>query len=151
LLFFGRFESLQVSVTGFEILPGDPGRPLEAKIEFSHTPAPSTLSAKTLAGFEAQLRSTALLDPFDPDAGAIAFAPERDPNDLTWMLHLTSISEIGNTRYATIDGEDFKVGDRVGARIIRVIGDDMVTLIETDGKTERPLVLRFREIVADGT
>jgi hypothetical protein len=151
LLFLGRFESLQVSITGFELLPGDHGGRVQATVDFTHSNAAPAVNARTLAGFEAQLRSTALLDPFNPDAGVIAFAPDRDPNDLTWMLHLTSISEIGDTRYATIDGEEFKVGDKVGARVVRDIGDGVVTLIETDGKGERRLVLRFRELIADGT
>ena len=116
---------------------------LRTVVDFSHTSTPSAVRPRTIAEFEAKLRSETLLDPFDPQAGALAFMPDRDPNDLTWTFHLTSISEIGDRRYATIDGMDYEQGDRLDGREISSIGDDTVTLKEPVTGGEKRLVPSF--------
>jgi hypothetical protein len=149
--FMTRFEALQVAVAGFEMARPQDSHLLRTVVDFSHTSTPPTVRPRTIAEFEAKLRSETLLDPFDPQAGALAFMLDRDPNDLTWTFHLTSISEIGDRRYATIDGRDYEQGDRLDGREISSIGDDTVTLKEPVTGGEKRLFLRFRDALTDRT
>jgi hypothetical protein len=56
-----------------------------------------------------------------PNAGA-------DLGDLTWSYHLSSISQFGAIRVATIDGKDYRTGDRLGDLTIAAIGPSSVSL-----------------------
>ena len=63
---------------------------------------------------DAMVAYTAIRNPFEigdpvplPNAGS-------DLGDLSWTYHLTSISLFGAERVATIDGKDYRVGDRLG-------------------------------------
>jgi hypothetical protein len=148
--FLARFETLQVAVSGFEITP-EPSGALKVVVDFVHTTAPPGIPQKSIRDFEAKLLKARILDPFHPEDGPIALVRGGDPNDLTWTFHLTSISEIGDERFATIDGRDYAAGDALEGRVISNIGNDSVTLTEKDGKGERRLFLRFRELAANGT
>jgi hypothetical protein len=71
---------------------------------------------------------TAIRNPFEigdpvplPNAGS-------DLGDLTWTYHLTSISQFGADRVATIDGKDYRGGDRLGDLTITDIGPSSVSL-----------------------
>jgi len=57
-----------------------------------------------------------------PNAGS-------DLGDLSWTYHLTSISQVGADRMATIDGKDYRAGDRLGDLTITDIGPSSVSLV----------------------
>jgi hypothetical protein len=145
LEFLARFESLQVNVTGFDAaramdMPGA----LEISLGFNHTAAPPAISSERIKTFTAHLKSASLRDPFNPENTAVQMADVSNPDDLTWTFRLTSISEIGKTRYATIDGKDYNVGDRIQGFVIRTISDNTVTLIGNEDGNERRRILTFR-------
>jgi hypothetical protein len=143
--FLTRFEGLQITVAGFEMLRMPETGTLRLVMDFSHTTTPSPVRPRVIAEFEAKVRSENLSDPFEPESGALVFFPERDPNDLTWTFHLTSISEIDDRRTATIDGVEYEQGDQLAGREISAIGEDTVTLKEPVDGGERRLFLRFRD------
>ena len=143
--FLARFETLRVSIAGFDISQSknNPGS-LAVSLNFRHTQIASPIGDQRIKEFEAQLRSIALRDPFDPAAGNIRMVADPNANDLTWTYHLTSISLIGNTKYATIDGRDYNVGDHLQGLVVSAIGTDNVTLLDRDNGKERQRFLRFR-------
>jgi hypothetical protein len=148
--FLARFETLQVSITGFDIArPADNPSSLLVSLNFSHTPIPSPISNQRIKEFEARLKTTALRDPFDPAAGNIRMVTDADSDDLTWTYHLTSISQIGKMKYATIDGRDYNVGDELRGLVVSAIGNDNVTLIGRESGKERQRVLKFRNAQED--
>jgi hypothetical protein len=145
--FLARFERLQVAIGGFEIAPamGDPNL-LTVAMEFNHIAAPGAATAEFVKEFEERRKVDPVRDPFNPPARAFAEISDAVGNDLTWTLHLTSISEIGARKFATIDGKDYAVGDLLQGRIVSQIGADQVTLTDTAGGQERQLFLRFRSL-----
>jgi hypothetical protein len=143
--FLARFETLRVSITGFDISRAmdNPGS-LIVSLNFRHTQSASPIGDQRIKQFEAQLRSIALRDPFDPAAGNIRMVANANTDDLTYTYHLTSISLIGNTKYATIDGRDYNVGDHLQGLVVSAIGNDNVTLLDRENGKERQRFLRFR-------
>lgn len=150
LAFFAQFETLQVSVAGFDIAPvPDNLEQLRVSLSFKHNAVPNPIAPLHIKEFEAKLRSADLRDPFNPGAGGIRNVADADSDDLTWTYRLTSISEIGNARYATIDGKDYKTGDRFQGLIVSAIGSDNVTFAEAGNSQERQRFLKFRKKPGD--
>lgn len=148
--FFARFETLQVSITGFDISRAmDNSGSLVVSLNFRHAQIASPISDQRIKAFEARLRSIALRDPFDPANGNIRMVADANADDLTWTYHLTSISLIGNTKYATIDGRDYNVGDHLQGLVVSAIGNDNVTLMGHENGKERQRFLRFRSARED--
>ena len=145
LEFLAHFETLQVSITGFDISRAmdNPGS-LAVSLNFSHTPTPSQVTNQHAKEYDARLRAIALRDPFDPAAGNIRMVADANTDDLTWTYHLTSISQIGKTKYATIDGRDYNVGDHLQGLVVSAIGNDNVTLMGRENGKERQRFLKFR-------
>jgi len=143
--FLAHFETLQVSITGFDISQAkdNPGS-LVVSLNFTHTATPSQVSNQRIKAFEDRLRAIALRDPFDPAAGNIRMIADANTDDLTWTYHLTSISQIGKTKYATIDGRDYNVGDQLQGLVVSAIGNDNVTLMGRENGKERQRFLKFR-------
>src|SRR5258705_8527544 len=128
--FLAHFETLQVSVTGFDISQAmDNPDSLIVSLSFSHTAAPSQVTSQRIKEFEVRLRTVALRDPFNPAAGNVRMVADTNTDDLTWTFHLTSISQIGKTKYATIDGRDYNVGDKLQGLVVSAICNDNVTLM----------------------
>ena len=143
--FLAHFETLQVSITGFDISrPLDNPGSLVVSLNFSHTPTPSQVTNQRIKEFEVRLKATALRDPFDPAAGNIRMVADANTDDLTWTYHLTSISQVGKTKYATIDGRDYNVGDQLQGLVVSAIGNDNVTLMGRENGKERQRSLKFR-------
>jgi membrane protein YdbS with pleckstrin-like domain len=148
--FFARFETLQVSITGFDISRAmDNSGSLVVSLNFRHAQIASPISDQRIKAFEARLRSIALRDPFDPANGNIRMVADANADDLTWTYHLTSISQIGKTKYATIDGRDYNVGDELRGLVVSAIGNDNVTLMGRDNGKERQRFLKFRNARRD--
>jgi len=143
--FLAHFETLQVSITGFDIsrTMDNPGS-LVVSLNFSHTPTPSQVTNQRIKEFEGRLRAIPLRDPFDPAAGNIRMVADANTDDLTWTYHLTSISQIGKAKYATIDGRDYNVGDQLQGLVVSAIGSDNVTLMGRENGKERQRFLKFR-------
>jgi hypothetical protein len=146
LEFLARFATLAVDVTGFDAVPAmnAPGA-LEFSLSFNHVAAANTVRPERIGAFMDRLKNAALRDPFNPANTPIQMvASAANPDDLTWSFRLTSISEIGKTKYATIDGKDYNVGDKIQGFVIGAIGDNKVTLIAKEDGKERQRVLTFR-------
>jgi hypothetical protein len=152
LEFLARFETLQVDVTAFDATPAmDAPGALEISLSFSHTAAPNTISPERIKTFMARLRTAALRDPFNPGNSAVQMVADSNSDDLSRTFRLTSISEIGKTKYATIDGKDYNVGDKIQGFVIGAIGDSNVTLIGKEDGRERQRVLTFRNMSKNRT
>ena len=152
LEFLARFETLQVAITGFNVTPSEQTpTQLAVTLDFGHTTVPNTIRADRIREFRARLQETGMRDPFNPGTGAMQWAADTNVDDLTWTFHLTSISEIGKSKYATIDGKDYNVGDRLQGLEVRRIGVDSVTLVQKDDGKERERFLRFRSAVGERT
>jgi len=152
LEFLAPFEALQVSVGGFDIAPSMEHRDqLQVSLNFRHTSTANPIGPDHVKQFAARLRTAALRDPFNPGAGLIQMAALPDSDDLTWTYHLTSISQIGKTRYATIDGRDYHVGDRMQGLVVSAIGNDNVILLDKENLKARQRVLKFRSLPRDRT
>ena len=126
MAFLGRLETFQVAIGGFDFAPDEEGG-VTGTIEVQHTDAPGAPSS--FADYlDALVSYTAIRNPFEigdpvplPNAGS-------DLGDLTWTYHLTSISQFGADRMATIDGKDYRGGDRLGDLTIADIGPSSVSL-----------------------
>jgi hypothetical protein len=152
LEFLARFETLQVAIAGFDVTPSaDAAGLLDVALDFGHTTAPNTIRAERIGEFRTRLKTASLRDPFNPGSGPIQLAADSNTDDLTWAFNLTSISEIGKSKYATIDGKDYNVGDDLQGLKIRKIGADSVTLIQKENGKERERFLRFRTAPEDHT
>ncbi len=150
LEFLARFESLQVVIAGFDVEPtAEDSGLLNIALDFAHTSAPNTIRADRVREFRTRLAKSGLRDPFNPGRDLVAVAADEGTGDLTWTFHLTSISEIGKSKYATIDGKDYNIGDKFQGLVIRNIGADSVTLVEKDNGIERERLLRFRAAQRD--
>jgi hypothetical protein len=127
MAFLGRLETFQITVNGFDFTPDENGG-INAIVEIQHTARPGAPSS--FADYlDALVGYTAIRNPFEigdpvplPNAGS-------DLGDLTWTYHLTSISLFGAERIATIDGKDYRPGDRLGALTVSAIGPSSVSLI----------------------
>jgi hypothetical protein len=152
LEFLAPFEALQVAVSGFDIAPSvDHRDALQVSLSFRHISTENPVGPEHVKQFAARLRKAALHDPFNPGAGLIRMAALPDSDDLTWTYHLTSISQIGKTRYATIDGRDYNIGDRIKGLVVSAIGNDNVVLLDKENDKARERILKFRNLPRDRT
>jgi hypothetical protein len=151
LHFLASFETLQVAIAGFEVRPSMTRRDtLSVSVNFRHTTSPG-VSPDYAKAFAAELRTELVRNPFDAAVRPVAVPRATAGNDLSSRLHLTSISSIGKSRFATIDGRDYGVGDRLQGRVVSEIGTDSVTLTATEGGEDRRYVVRFRADRRRGT
>jgi hypothetical protein len=152
LEFLARFETLQVAIAGFDVTPSaEAAGLLDIVLDFGHTTVPNTIRAERVREFRTRLQKAALRDPFNPGSGPIELVADSNTDDLTWAFHLTSISEMGSSKYATIDGKDYNIGDDLQGFKIRTISADSVTLIQKENGKERERLLRFRAAPEDHT
>jgi hypothetical protein len=152
LEFFARFEALQVEINGFGAEPAkDAPGSLEISLNFSHTAAANMVRPERVKMFSVRLKDAALRDPFNSGSAAIKIVADSNPDDLSRTFHLTSISEIGKTKYATIDGKDYNVGDALQGFVIGAIGNNNVTLVDREDGKERRRYVTFRNLPKDRT
>lgn len=151
--FLARFEALPVEIVELQMGGGEAGATpvagdaLSLSLVFSRGSSAPALSLADAAAFEVMLRDEAPRNPFQPWNGAVAWAPESTSADLTWIHHLSGVSEIGETRIATIDNRDYRVGDRLAGRTIAAIGADSVTLSQAGPEGEQTFMLGFRYVL----
>ncbi len=126
MAFLGRLETFQIAINGFELAPDEAGG-ISGTVEVQHTGRPGAPSSfadylDALASYGAVRNPFEIGDPVPlPNAGSAL-------GDLTWTYHLTSISLFGAERVATIDGKDYRTGDRLGDLTIVAIGPSSVSL-----------------------
>lgn len=70
--------------------------------------------------------------------------------DLSDILTLSGISVLGDLKIATIDRQDYGVGDRIAGREVTRIDEDKVLLRRDDPDSPELYVLRFRSAGAGG-
>jgi hypothetical protein len=136
MAFLGRLETFQAVVGGFEFAPTDNG--IAGTIELQHTGKPGAPSA--FADYlDALVSYSAVRNPFEiGDPVPLPHAGD-DLGDLSWSYHLSSISLYGAIRVATIDGKDYRVGDKMDNMIVTAIGPSSVSLTAPD----KPLVQKI--------
>ena len=151
--FLARFEALPLHIDELHMDSStEDGQPrasgdLTLSLVFQQIAGAPAHSFADAAAFEAALRGEALRNPFTTWNGAVAWTPERGSGDLTWIHHLTGISEIGDVRIATIDDHDYRVGDRIDGRTVTAIGEDAVTLTRAGPDGEQVFRLGFRYVL----
>jgi hypothetical protein len=142
--FLSDFEALNVSIGAFQIERPDKDDQEEglirATFRFARTEAQSRGRLAYAELFRAGLTSAHIRNPFGADSESQA---SLAANDLTWSHHLSSISQIGDARAATVDGETHMVGDEVLGLTLKRIGPDSVTLTDTNGAE---FLVRFRSL-----
>jgi hypothetical protein len=139
MLFLGRIETLQIAISGFEFTPDDSG--VAGSVELTHSAKPG--APVSFADYmDAIIKFTAIRNPFEIGDPVPVPNVKADLGDLSWTYHLTSISLYGAERTATIDGKDYRVGDKLNGLQISAIGPSSVNM--TDPR--QPLVqkLHFR-------
>jgi hypothetical protein len=135
-----RLETLQISISSFDIAPGEHGG-VAATIGITRTAKPG--APESFADYiDAVAIYSAIRNPFE--IGDPVPLPNAAPalGDLSWSYHLTSISLLGAERVATIDGKDYKAGDPFNGMTVTAIGPSGVTL--SSPKQTIPQVLHFR-------
>lgn len=126
MAFLGRLETFQIAIGGFDFAP-DANGGITGTVEIQHTARPGAPSSfadylDALVGYSAIRNPFEIGDPVPlPNAGS-------DLGDLTWTYHLSSISQFGAERVATIDGRDYRTGDRLGDLTVSAIGPSSVSL-----------------------
>ena len=118
MLFLGRLETFQVTLNGFEFSPDETGAAGTIDITFAGKPGAPASFADYL---QAILKYSAVRNPFE--IGDPIPLPNTQPvlGDLTWTYHLSSIWQVGGERLATIDGHDYRPGDKInGLQIVAI-------------------------------
>jgi hypothetical protein len=135
-----RLETLQVSITSFDIAPSEHGG-VAATIGITRMAKPG--APESFADYiDALSIYSAIRNPFEiGDSVPLANASPA-LGDISWTYHLTSISLLGAERVATIDGKDYKVGDPFNGMTVTLIGPSGVSL--SSPKQAIPQVLHFR-------
>jgi hypothetical protein len=139
MLFLGRLETFQVAISGFEFAPDESGA--SGSIELTHSANPG--APVSFADYmDAIITYTAVRNPFEIGDPVPVPNVKPDLGDLSWTYHLTSISLYGGERIATIDGKDYRIGDKLNGMQITAIGPSSVSLTVPN----QPLVqkLHFR-------
>ncbi len=127
MAFLGRLETFQVALGGFDFAPDEEGG-VTGTVEIQHTAAPGAPSS--FADYlDALVSYTAIRNPFEIGDPVPLANAGSDLGDLSWTYHLTSISQFGAERVATIDGKDYRGGDRLGDLTITDIGPSSVSLV----------------------
>ncbi len=126
MAFLGRLETFQVAINGFDLAPDESGG-ISGTVDLLHTGKPG--APASFADYVDALASyTAVRNPFEIGDPVPLANAGSDLGDLTWSYHLTSISQFGAIRLATIDGKDYRAGDRLGDLTIAAIGPSSVDL-----------------------
>lgn len=80
-----------------------------------------------------------------PDDSSISFRPEgaKGVIDLTHRCRLTSTGEANQKKYATIDKQDYHIGDEFKGLVITGIEKDRVHLSEKKGDRQYVIIFRY--------
>lgn len=125
MLFLSRLETFQVVVTGFEFAPDESG--VNGTVEITHNAKPG--APTSFADYmDAIINYTAIRNPFEIGDPVPVQNAGADLGDISWTYHLTSISLYGAERTATIDGRDYRAGDKFNGMQITAIGPSSVSL-----------------------
>jgi hypothetical protein len=131
MAFLGRLETFQVALNGFDFAP-DANSGVTGTVEIQHTARPGA-PASFADYLDALVNYSAVRNPFEIGDPVPLANAGSDLGDLTWTYRLTSISLFGAERVATIDGKDYRAGDRLGDLTITAIGPSSVSLIPSRG------------------
>ena len=71
-------------------------------------------------------------------------AANKKPIDATWLFKLTGIGRSAGSMYATIDGKDYKIGDRLDGMDIVDIQRNQVICVKKTKDGLAPYVVGFR-------
>jgi hypothetical protein len=135
-----RLETLQVSISSFDIAPSDHGG-VTATIGITRTAKPG--APQSFADYiDATAIYSAVRNPFEIGDPVPLPNAAQELGDISWTYHLTSISLLGAERIATIDGEDYKDGDAFNGMTVMAIGPSGVSLASP--KQAIPQLLHFR-------
>lgn len=138
--FMARLETLAVTVSSFDLAPA-PGGGITANIGITRS-AGAGAPEKFADYIDAIAIYSAIRDPFAVGDPVPLPNTGSDLGDLSWTYHLTSISQMGAERVATIDGKDYRVSDTFNGMTVTAIGPSSVSLKAADGSI--PQTLHFR-------
>ena len=147
--FSSMLESLNVSIHDIQVHPYDMSKtpPLHA-ISFSLTPRADAepLSSSRLDDLWVKVDMMNKRNPFQRFAYNKNQQKILQEIDLTWVNKLSGIGKVGDNRYATIDGKDYNIDDKVdGMKIIGIDADRVFLTKETPNGIEK-YQLKFRTI-----
>lgn len=150
LRFLSELEALNVIVNDLQIHPYDPRKtPPEHAIEFSITPRgngdPLPNANERISALREQVAEPNKRNPFQRFAFDKANNEVSKDIELTWLYRLTGVGRIGDHRIATINGQDYGVGDSLDGMVIGAIDSDRV-MLKKDSKELGSVryVLKFR-------
>ena len=146
MVFFGRLETFQVTINAFDFAPDEGGISGSVEIVHSAKPGAPTSFADYL---DAVISYSAIRNPFEIGNPVPTLNAGSDLGDLSWTYHLTSILLYGAERVATIDGQDYRIGDQFGTMHIKEIGPSSVSLSAPNQPLN--LKLHFRQNPQEGT
>src|ERR1700759_333149 len=129
--FMGRLANFEVALNGFDLEPDDRG--IGGTIDISFTGKPGA-PAEYADYMDALIRYSAVRDPFAIGDPIPLANVETVLGDLTWSYHLTSIWQVGAERVATIDGRDYRPGDKLNQLLVVAIDPSGVRLSAPDQK-----------------
>lgn len=147
--FASMLESLNVSIHDIQVHPYDISKtpPLHA-ISFSLTPRADAvpLASARLDELKGKVEALNKRNPFQRFAYSKNQQKILHEIDLTWVNKLSGIGKVGDNRYATIDGKDYNVDDKVDGMKITVIEADRVYLIKETPNGIEKYQMKFRVV-----
>ena len=144
--FIAALEELDVELVSFsakiESVPSEDPTAL-FRIQLLPSNNARALDIPRLAELKRQIARSGRRNPFQRlDAGNTDGTHRIDLSDI---LVLSGIATLGDLRIATIDGQDYGIGDRLTERVVTGIDDDRVLLRRDDPDGVELYILRFRD------
>ncbi|WP_417518811.1 hypothetical protein [Minwuia sp.] len=143
--FIAALEELDVELVAFGArIENAPSEDPEALFQIQLLPSNNarTLKIPRLAELANEIGSAGRRNPFQRLDANTANGENRI--DLSDILTLSGIAELGEVRIATIDNQDFQIGDQISGREITSILDDRILLRRDDPGGVELYILRFR-------
>lgn len=147
--FASMLEALNVSIHDIQVHPYDISKtpPLHA-ISFSLTPRADAvpLASARLDELRGKVDAPNKRNPFQRFAYSKSQQKILHEIDLTWVNKLSGIGKVGDSRYATIDGKDYSVDDKVDGMKLTAIEADRVYLIKETPNGIEKYQMKFRTL-----
>lgn len=147
LKFAARLESLNVNLHNLAVHPYNlAAQPPTHAISFSLTPRndAAPLSGERLTVLAERIKTEGKRNPFQRFAVPGGADKVEAEIDLTWVNKLSGLGNVGDKRYATIDGRDYQVGDEFDGKTVTTIMSDRVKLERKTANGIDRFILRFR-------
>ena len=138
-------EALDLTLENFSLALADPsGRSarIDAHLDLARPGDTRATPPKQIIWSLGNLKEMSGNDPFARDKRGAKRMAGDELRDLTWAYRLSGLSKISGVYFATIDNQDFSIGETVDNMTITKIDNSGVFLTAEQGE---PCVIRFRE------